>query len=621
MARIVSGSEQSAGGWLSLTPVSLALPAAFLAGLSAGDPLAPDVPLRRSLIFLGFASVLLTLLVAAARRWLRRRSEIWTARVDANVSRHLLPSALMIFAFTVGTWVLRNRGSPEMETQGRLMVAGLAGGVWIASLILVDSGRRSLVQGMLLPAFAILVATGIWLALPPASATAGNAEGRPGGVSRILLITVDTLRADALSSYGSNGTSTPHMDDLASRGVRFDQAMSPSSWTLPSMASILTGNSVPTHGAETTSSSIPPEFPTLAASLRDAGYSTGAVGVNAHLSAQRGLDRGFDHYDFYPKPAVLWNTLGGRLRAAIRPLDFLGDINSSQVTDLALHWLRRHDKGPFFLWCHYFDPHLPYAPPPAFMPETPPPGDMGLSFDDVRGIRTDRFLPTEAEREWIRQLYLAEVRYVDREIGRLLRGLAELGPPEETLVILTSDHGEEFWEHGEFEHGHTLYQEVIHVPWIITSPGRISPGIVKEPVSLTALFPTLLSLLDLPYEPATFSESAIDLNGPLPDDPAPVFSAGLLYAPHGEAVIQDGWKLIRTPSRNQARVFHLGNDPAETEDRLPHQPGRAKELTSLIEDWLAECKAIREGLGVSDSAAIELPEETLEHLEKLGYIN
>lgn len=625
VARLVTGARRPGHGWLDLSPVVLALPAAFLAGLFAGRPMAPDASLRASMLFLLAISVPLALLLAALRRSTRSGPGTWAARLDARVNRHLVPLAFAVGSLTLGVWALRNRIPLEHQTNGRLLFAALSGAVWVAALLLMDSGWRRWLHGALLACFAFLIGAAFVSAGPLEARTPSqkreDAFAPPAGVRRILLITVDTLRADVLGAYGGTAISTPRIDQLASRGIRFAQAISPSSWTLPSVASIMTGNSVPAHGATTTSSRLPDALPTLASRLRDAGYATGAVGFNAHLATPRGLDRGFDHYDFYPRRSTPWDNWGGRLRAALRPLDHLGHVNTSQITDLSVQWMRSHRERPFFLWCHYFDPHLPYAPPQAFMPEGPVDAGIGPAFDNVQGIRTGRFKPSEDEKEWIRRLYLGEVRYVDSEVGRLLRSIAELGPAEETLIVLTSDHGEEFWEHGKFEHGHTLYQELIHVPWIITLPGRLAPTVVEEPVSVASLLPTLLKLLDLPLDPGEFTEPPLELAGTPSRDAPPVFSAGMLYAPHGEAVLHDRWKLIRTPSRDASLLFNLAADPAETDDRSALEADRLPDLRGLLDGWLANSQDVRNRLDVRDSAPLDLPEETIEHLEKLGYLD
>lgn len=618
--RIVAGSAAVSTGRLCPGLVGPALVAACLAALLDTDALHPDAPLRRSLLFPAVVAAGLTFLLAAARRALMRRWPRPIERIDARLDRHLLPAAFAMAGFALGLWLVRNRFPLEWQTVGRLSIAGLAGSAWIAALLLVETRSRALLQAPLLVGFAALLGGAAWSALPQRAAGTMAGTPPPAGVSRIVLITIDTLRADALGCYGTSGTLTPHLDRLASRGIRFEQAISPSSWTLPSVASIMTGLSVPAHGATTTSSALPDAASTLAACLRDAGYATGAVGVNPHLAARRGLERGFDQYDFYPRSVTPWDTLGGRIRKALRPFDFLGVANSSQVTGLALQWMRRHRDRPFLLWCHYFDPHVPYTPPPAFMPDPPPARGFRTWFEDVGGIRTGRFDPSDEERDWIRELYLAEVRYVDREVGRLLDGLARLGPPEETLIILTSDHGEEFWEHDAFEHGHSLHREVLHVPWLIALPGRLAPAVIHEPVSLTSLPPTVLSLLGLAYDPAAFSEAALPIENPDPVLP-PVFSAGILYGPHAEAVIDENWKLIRTPSESRSQIFDLARDPEEARDRLAHDPERAAELARSLDGWLAASRAVRERLGVSDSAPVDLPEATLEQLRKLGYID
>ena len=240
----------------------------------------------------------------------------------------------------------------------------------------------------------------------------------------LLLVSIDTLRADHVGVYGAVDARTPVIDRLAAEGTRFTTAIASAPLTLPSHASILTGLYPPHHGVRYNGiSRLLPSFDTLTERLRDAGYATGAVVGSAVLAGKYGLDQGFDHYD---------DDTRSRGDPAERP--------ASEVTDGALAWLE-HAERPFFLWVHYYDPHERYAPPAPF---------------------ADRFAGRP---------YDGEVAYVDAELGRLFDSLAARGELDEALIVVTSDHGESLGEHAELTHSYSLYDAVLAVPLVFRGPG------------------------------------------------------------------------------------------------------------------------------------------------------
>jgi arylsulfatase A-like enzyme len=543
---------------------------------------------------------------------------------EAGIGRLVLSGVVGVGTFTALSWTVRIR-APEMDAA--LLRAGLgivSGGAWIATMFLLRTRLSRPIRGAVMIGFvAVVLGPLAWNANLP-RIFLGRAGPPAGGISRIVLITIDTLRADSLSAYGSNGAPTPNIDALASSGMRFERAQAPSPWTLPSFASLMSGVSVPVHGTIDSTLSFPDEIPTLAEQLASRGYVTGGIGRSAFLVGLRGLDRGFDHYDFYPRPPdTAWGSLGARILDAVRPRHDRGDVTTSEITDLALAWMREHRSRPFFLWCHFFDPHLPYDPPPRFRPPGDPPPRVGYELASMHPIRDGEFVPTEEEKAWIRELYLGEVRYVDEEVGRLLAYLARLGPPEETLIILTSDHGEEFWEHGGFEHGHTLYQEVLHVPFIVSLPDRIPQGSDSGYVSIESMTPTILDLLDLEFDAAEFSAPSLRTlldRGGRDYSPRPVFSTGVLYAPDGEAVVDGSTKFVRPLGEGRSRVFDLEDDPGELIDIKGENPVRDESAESMLNDWREQADALRDRLGVGEMEVIEVPPEILRELESLGYL-
>lgn len=611
-ARLLTRASAPAEPPRHMAPVAVALPAAYALDFLLGALGGAQPSLSVSILVVVGASLLLTVLLA--RAW--RNATLLPERIH----RLALVSAVSLAALTVGLWRLRNAVPPADQIRGTLPVISVTAVLCVLVALAVRGAWSAWVRGLVLFVLLPLAASFAWTSRPLPRYSA-SAAALPKGVSRVLLITIDTLRADSLGAYGPRGTATPRIDSLAATGLRFSRATAPSSWTLPSITSLMTGASAPAHRTTENESIVPEELTTLAEHLRAAGFVTGAFGVNAYLTGLRGISQGFDHYEVYPLPEYPWDNLAGRLRDRVRPLDYLGHVRSDRLTDLALRWIDRHRDEPFFLWCHYFDPHVPYAPPPEFLPDLPPVESIGTRFEAARPVRAGRLLLNADEKEWIRQLYLAEVRFVDHEVGRLLDAVAQLDRPEETLIILTSDHGEEFWEHGAYEHGHALYQEVLQVPLILNQPGRIVPGVIDTVISGTSLLPTLLEHLRLPYDPADFSAPALSLDPLRPPDDAPVHSAGILHGPEGQAVIHKGWKLIRREHLRDPELFHLEEDPAERFDEFASRPLQAAELETQYQAGLHHAEYLRNRLGIGAGASLELPEDTLEHLRDLGYID
>ncbi|MCG8461059.1 MAG: sulfatase-like hydrolase/transferase [Holophagales bacterium] len=298
-----------------------------------------------------------------------------------------------------------------------------------------------------------------------AQAGARESSGAPARPSPpgLLLITLDTTRADALGCYRPKAEEpepTPVLCALAERGVRYQRALTSAPLTLPAHASLFTGRTPPAHGVrDNATDALDASMPTLAAVLRDHGYSTAAIVASRVLDRRFGLDRGFDSYDDRP-PSEQLGQHGYAERTA------------EEVTGLATSWLAGRPPGrPFFLWVHYYDPHAPYSPPD---------------------------LPPSAPE---RQRYQAEVSLCDRQVGILLDAV-----PDDTLVAVVADHGEALGEHGEPTHGIFLYRSVLEVPLILAGPGVPAGRVVAETVATRRLAATLLHLLAIPAaQPASGS--------------------------------------------------------------------------------------------------------------------
>ncbi len=298
----------------------------------------------------------------------------------------------------------------------------------------------------------------------------------------VILVSVDTLRGDRLDPGNQRRVSTPNIDRLAEDGVLFTKAEAPSPWTLPSVASMLTSLHPTAHGTYGKGSRLSPEMVTLAESISREGMTTKAVLANGWLNFPFNLHQGFDSYQFtYSKqtrpmwwPGLIVRRVANALRLGPNPFSTKKDMSVARnLVDKAIDYLEQNAEGNFFLWIHLVDPHDPYVARGRYLREAPQPRGHGAFSRYDSGptvdLRKGRMMGS-GERRRLENLYNLEIRYTDDEIGRLVDSLERLGLDGNTMVILTSDHGEEFWEHGNVNHGHTLYGELLHIPLIVRPP-------------------------------------------------------------------------------------------------------------------------------------------------------
>lgn len=325
----------------------------------------------------------------------------------------------------------------------------------------------------------------------------------------ILFLVLDTVRAQSLSLYGRTRPTTPNLERLARKGVVFDQALSTTSWTLPSHGSMFTGR-LPYEMSGSWRNPLDDRFPTLAEMLGASGYRTGGfVGNLLYCTREFGLSRGFQHYaDIAMKPGQIIDSSGaGREitnNAFVRGLsgyhELLNRKNAPTVNEEFLSWRSGLDRRPYFAFINYYDAHEPYFPPSPFS-EAFQVGerDIELTYDPNWGPRgMARWKLTHAEAQSELAAYEACIAYLDDQIGRLLDIIAREGEADNTLVVITSDHGEEFGEHGLFSHGGTLYLPGLHVPLILSLPAAFPAGTrVSDAVSLRDLPATILEVLGL----------------------------------------------------------------------------------------------------------------------------
>jgi len=320
----------------------------------------------------------------------------------------------------------------------------------------------------------------------------------PGaGAPSVLLITVDTLRADHLGAYGFESDTSPHLDALAAQSALFERAIAASSRTAPAHASIMTSRWVREHsiGHANGSTRLADEEITLAATFAKASYDTAAFVGNVMLQRRVGLDNGFDRYDD-ELPVTETNR---------------GDMferRAEQTTAHALAWLSAERRGPFFLWVHYNDPHGPYVPPPPYDEQfqlADAPGEDLLPVLSVQrgwfGIPAYQALPGLRRPSQYRSRYAGEIRYFDEFLGRLLEAAERGSQPRDLVVLLTADHGESFGEEDfYFSHGYATTPDLARVPFLLRAPG-LAPGRRGEIAHHVDILPTLLELAGLPLPP------------------------------------------------------------------------------------------------------------------------
>jgi arylsulfatase A-like enzyme len=418
-------------------------------------------------------------------------------------------------------------------------------------------------------------------------AQAGANPPRPN----IVLIIADALRSDHLSTYGYSRTTTANVTSwIASQGVAFQQATSAATWTFPANASIMTGRSPARFSATWDVLGIPASVTTLAEYLHDAGYYNAAFVSAPFVRGRYGFSRGFDLYD---ETAVPSSTSAQGIAAQVntRAATWLGD-NWSSIT------------APVFLFLYYFDPHTwynPLAPYDTWYDPTYTGLFTGDYYKDGKEVQTGQVpLPNSADVHHLQALYDGEIAYWDYYLGQMLTLLNDLNLLNNSLVILTADHGDMFGEHGKWTHGNCLYEEVLRVPLLMRYPGVVSPGaIVTQPVQSMDLMPTILDWLEItpPSDLQAVSiralaegqtASARDVFSEIEGVTDPQHWA-YWQAPHVplRSVRHGDWKLIHHVTMPQADELYSLNSVSqyETTNQLTNEPALAQQLRDIINAW------------------------------------
>lgn len=463
--------------------------------------------------------------------------------------------------------------------------------------------------------------------------------------SNVILISMDTLRADHLSCYGYRNIETPSIDSIADGGVLFNQAISQSPWTVPSFASIFTSNYPSVHdggrviwkGGSRLFTGIIQDIPMLPEILKKEDYATGAFISNTHLSPPYGFTRGFDEYfnfDYQAeKEAVtcfLWIRNWSNLRG--NKYDYKnGKKRSRVITEKAMEWIESHMEIPFFLWIHYIDPHLPYEGyKESKVFKNPIYNNIRDKMDVLLGdspslrLRFGDFNLGSLEKRLLIELYDEEIVETDVWIGELLKKLRALYLEDKTLIIFTSDHGEEFYEHNNFEHGHTLYDELIRVPLIFKYPQILQDKIIHRQVRLIDIMPTILELLNISRQYEIEGKSLMPLMKSQDDklEIPPAFSEYVLYFEERKSLRTDNFKLIFSPESEKMELYNIKKDPLEITDlhaiNLETKKILFNRLNNLMDHSLELKNRLTKGKA---SNIIEADDALSERLRALGYIN
>jgi len=453
-------------------------------------------------------------------------------------------------------------------------------------------------------AFLTLTAALLPVLLLPACQPA-QPPARSAARPNVIVYLVDTLRADRLGCYGGPRPISPRLDAFSRESVLFENATAASAWTRPSVVSLLTGLNPLRHGVHERLDRLPAEIATLPGILHADGYQTAAFVSSAVITAQFGFDRGFDVFRQEVKEAI----------EATRP-------TSAWVNEQAFSWLARRDRDrPFFLYLHSLDPHMPYSPPEPYRKRFAPQADPAAgSVAHVVALRDGQLHPAPHEADDLLALYDTEIAANDEAFGRLLDQLRSVGLWDSTVIVFVSDHGEEFLDHGGWEHGASLYQELLHVPLIVKDArGRGAGRRIAETVRQVDVLPTVLDLLGKAAPQGIDGQSLLPLLSGSPQrSRSPAAFASLdLDGRRLDSVILGRWKLVRTISHDRLPVgeelYDVAADPLERTNRATTNRDPAALLAGLLQ------RAERDGGRATAPGQVPLDSELEKELRALGY--
>ena len=517
--------------------------------------------------------------------------------LEAPLARRLGACAALAAVWLTGAWGARAQIARAWRTARGTLRAGLAG------------------------ALALGVAVGSLLWEPP---PALPAPPRSAGGAPVVLVVLDTVRADHLSVYGYARQTAPTLEAFARESLLFENLMTPADMTLPSHASLFSGQYVARHGVTLAKPALAEPVTTLAEHLARAGYASYGISANCGwLGEGHGFEQGFAHWDTRcgrsPFAGVTPVFLRQRVLGALR-LAFFRERASwrwrsaAEISDEALRVLAplAEAGAPFLLFLNYMDVHRPIHPPSEYRTKFPgfdPAFDMADTWSALYAeVNEGKRAVTTAERAHLESQYDGALLYADTQLARVFDELRASGLWEKSLVIVTSDHGESFGDHATFGHGHGVYQDVVHAPLLVKAPGRTEPRRIVEPVSLVDVLPTVLDALALP--PAN-DVDGLSLLRPLPSDRPLLAESVDRGGELARALRRGSRKLVRHRGRGSS-LYDVASDPGERRDLTTERAAEAadaeRELTAFLK--------LHEG----GAASAKLTPEEAERLKALGYL-
>ncbi len=622
-------APRAANGVRVRASASLTLALAFGANQALVRPMGKTEALDLA-VSLALAVALCVLACERGDRWARRFGFV----ADPFVTSLLLLG---------GGWTGRHalfRDAPLLQLAGAIAVVLLVVGAGAALWVSRGWRARGPQTFRLLPAVTAAAAVG-FLTLGGAALTDGRSGPSPAArgqarstLPNIVLITMDTVRADHTSVDGYSRDTTPFLAELARRATLYADAIAPGDMTLSSHASLFTGYYPSWHGAHLAGPAFPlgrplgGSLPTLAGVLALHGYHTSAVVANyGYLGRGFGLDRGFGAYEVRRHAIVNDRAFlrSGVLKLIQVPrssaeLD-LTFARAEEINGAAFAALRAAATAqPFFLFLNYMDAHEPCLPPPPF--DAMFPGkDPGFHHDDYlvaeAAVVSGRRKLSPSERAHLISQYDGAIRYVDERISKVVSRLEDLGLLDRTMVIITSDHGEAFGERDLLGHGTSVYQDQVHVPLVIKYPDRRGPEVVRQPVSLVDVMPTVLSAAGLETPAGVQGEPLQRLGKPAE---RPVFSES--FAQPGcngrferieRAMVTGGTKLV-VSTRGRRELYALARDPDETRNLFREDNPQAQDLLARLTAWVRAIPPL-------GKEPPQLDLDTLRRLKALGYAN
>lgn len=517
---------------------------------------------------------------------------------DRRMLKIFWVSFVSLLFFLLSTWAIKRYWLPEKSllmnilTHAELFVLALILGRalvkmrWDVSLNL-SRIKYAKEPGVVLISLMLLLNLGI---------VVDRKLNGPKGPSVVLII-IDTVRVDHVGCYGYRRNVTPNIDRLSSHSILYKNAISAAPWTSPSLGSMFTSQYPAVLGFKGKPIIIGQEFLTMAEIFKENNYQTKGIISYAYVSSSLGFNQGFDSYDEE-------NAKGH------------GHISSPSITDKAISFLRKRGNTRFFLFLHYFDPHYDYVlhEDYDYYPDYDGPLHSG---QPIRELREKAPHMRANDIEYIKALYDSEIRFTDEYIGKLLDELKELELYDNTLIVFTADHGEEFLERGNYWIGHTktLYQEQIHVPLMIKLPESNKQRIVHEYVGLIDLMPTIIDYTGL-WIPETYRHEGQIIDASNAPEPG---NRIIMSETKRWAVLQSatwkGWKLIYNPLVKSRKLFNLEKDPAESSNLAAENDGALQEMEVVLQRWNNQMKSRR-----TEARQPDFAEEQKKHLRSLGYL-